>query len=409
MSKGDRPLDPQTTSVSEGHDPERHSGALKTPLYESSTFVFGSAEEGKRYYEVVYGGAELEPGEDIGFSYTRLDAPNLRVVEARLARWEEAEGALVFNSGMAAISTIFLAFLRPGDLVLYSTPTYGGTVTLLKKLMTDLGVTVQAFGAAARAEDLETMIGDQRLAMVYVESPANPTNAIFDLAMAADAARNHHAISVADNTFLSPVWQKPSRHGIDLVVHSATKYLGGHSDLTAGAVCGRTDMIDRLRRLRYEIGSTAQPWTAWLLTRSLETLQVRVERQTATATTVAAFLAEHPKVTSVSHLSLLGPDDPGYEIYKRQCLGPGGMVSFEVVGGEEGCFRFLDAMEVVRLAVSLGGTESLASHPWSISHALVPEEEKLAIGVTPGLVRLSIGLESSEDLISDLGRALDRV
>lgn len=409
MSKGDRPLDPQTTSVSEGHDPKRHRGALKTPLYESSTYVFGSAEEGKRYYQVVYGGAELEPGEDIGFSYTRLDAPNLRVAEARLARWEETFDALVFNSGMAAISTIFLAFLRPGDLILYSTPTYGGTVTLLKKLMAELGVSARAYGAEATASDLEEMIGDQKLAMVYVETPANPTNAIFDLNMVAEVAGRHGALSVADNTFLSPVWQKPSRHEIDLVVHSATKYLGGHSDLTAGVVCGGSELVDRLRRLRFEIGSTAQPWTAWLLTRSLETLQVRVERQTATASSVAAFLAEHPKVDSVAHLSLLGPEDPGYEIYKKQCLGPGAMISFEVVGGEAGCFRFLNAIDVVRLAVSLGGSESLASHPWSISHALVPEEEKMAIGVTPGLVRLSIGLEAVDDLVVDLGRALDQV
>lgn len=409
MSKGDRPLDPQTASVGEGHDPSLHRGSLKAPLYESSTFVFGSAEEGKRYFEVVYGGAELGSDEDIGYSYSRLDSPNLRVAEARLARWEETEDALVFNSGMAAISTVFLAFLRPGDLVLYSTPIYGGTVTLFSRLLADLGVSTRPFGVGATAEDLELLVGDDHLAMVYVETPANPTNALFDLGMAASVARSHGAVSVTDNTFLSPVWQKPARHGIDLTLHSATKYLGGHSDLTAGVVCGGTEMIERLRRLRYEIGSTAQPSTAWLLTRSLETLHIRVERQTATATSVAAFLAEHPKVSSVSHLSLLTLDDPGYEIYKRQCLGPGGMIAFEVTGGEEGCFRFLNAMEVVRLAVSLGGTESLASHPWSMSHALVPEDEKRAFGVTPGLVRLSIGMETSEDLITDLGHALEPV
>jgi methionine-gamma-lyase len=242
-----------------------------------------------------------------------------------------------------------------------------------------------------------------------VETPANPTNDLFDMELAARVAARHGAVTVVDNTFLSPVWQKPIRHGADLVLHSATKYLGGHSDLTAGVVCGRADLIDRLRHTRYEIGTTAQPSTAWLLSRSVETLQIRVERQTATATRVAAFLADHPKVRMVSHLSLLGPDDPQYELYKRQCLGPGAMISFDVEGGEEGAFRLLNAMEVVRLAVSLGGTESLASHPWTMSHSLVPPEEKLDIGVTPGLIRLSIGVEGADDLIADLGRALDRV
>jgi methionine-gamma-lyase len=406
---GQRDHDPQTASVGEGYDSLSHLGSLKTPLYDTSTFVFPTAEAMKRHFEIVYGGAEPGPGEDPGYSYSRLDSPNLRVVETRLAYWEETEDALVFNAGMAALGSLFLTFLRPGDLVIHSNPAYGGTLTLLRGLLTDIGVISRPYGPSVTGDDLTDLIGRDRLRMVYVETPANPTNDIYDIEMLSEFARAHDAVTVVDNTFLSPVWQKPARHGADLVLHSATKYLGGHSDITAGVVCGRSDLIERLRHTRYELGTTAQPATAWLLTRSIETLQIRVERQTGSATSVAAFLADHPKVESVRHLSLLGADDPRHDLYKRQCLGPGAMISFEVEGGEDAAFRMLDAMRVVNLATSLGGTESLASHPWSTSHALMPPAEKTALGITPGLVRLSIGVEAADDLIQDLGQALDQV
>lgn len=402
-----RQVDPQTSSIAAGHDPARHQGALKAPLYETSTYVFRSAEEGRRYFEVVYGGAAPGAGEDIGFSYTRLDAPNLRVAEARLAAWEECDDALVFNSGTAAVATVFLGHLRPGDTVLYSSPVYGGTATMLRGLITDLGVEAIPYGPEASAGDLETMLDGRTPAMVYVETPANPTNTVFDLEVVAGVARRHGAVSVCDNTFLSPVWQRPARHGIDLVVHSATKYLGGHSDLTAGALMGSPELVGPLRRLRYQIGSTAQPWTAWLLSRSLETLQVRVERQTATATTLAGFLVGRPEVERVSHLSLLRPGDLGYEAFRRQANGPGAMVTFDVAGGEEACFRFLDALELIRHAVSLGGTETIVSQPWNSSHFNIPGDEKLALGIKPATVRMSVGLESADDLIADLSQALD--
>jgi methionine-gamma-lyase len=378
---------------------------LKPPIYETSTFVFTSAEEGKRFFEQTYGDS-AEPG---GYIYSRLDSPNLAPAEARLAAWEEIDSAAIFASGMAAISSVFLTFLRPGDLVLYSLPAYGGTVTLLTGLLPDFGVVATPFRSDAGSDDLESLVGDDRLAMVYVETPANPTNDIFDLQMASAVAKAHQALLVVDNTFLSPVWQKPMVHGADLSLHSATKYLGGHSDLTAGAVCGGVDLIARLKRTRFEIGTTPSPSTGWLLGRSLETLRLRVERQTANATQVANHLAGHPKVSRVSHLSLLEPGDPKFDIYKRQCDGPGAMVSFEIDGGEEECFRFLDAMEVIRLATSLGGTESLASHPWTMSPPTVPEEEKRSIGVTPGLVRLSVGIEDASDLIADLDQALGAI
>jgi len=409
MSKTHRSDNPDTASVGLGHNAADHLGSLKPPIYETSTFVFKTAEEGKRFFQVAVLHEEPEADEDLGYIYSRVDNPNLRVAEARLAVWENTEDALVFNSGMAGISTVFLTYLRPGDLVLHSAPLYSGTATLFDWLFTDLGVTAMPFRADVGPQELESMVGDGSLAMVYVETPANPTNDIFDIADAAGVAHAHGAPLVVDNTFLSPVWQKPVDHGADLVVHSATKYLGGHSDLTAGVVCGSASDIHELRRNRHRLGSTASPSTAWMLTRSLETLRLRVERQTQHAITIAAFLASHPNVASVSHLSLLDDDDPGIEIYRKQCLGPGAMIALEVVGGEAEAFRFLNAMNLVRLAVSLGGTESLASHPWTMTHATMSPDRKREIGVTPALIRLSIGVEDPNDLMADLDQALSQL
>lgn len=399
---------PDTDSVTLGHEAREHHGSLKPPVYETSTYVFETAEEGKRFFQVAYGLDDPRPDEEHGYIYTRLDNPNARVAEARLASWERADDALVFNSGMAAISTVFLTHLRPGQSVLYSTPLYGGTATLLEGLFPDWGVDTIPFEPLSTEPHLLQLAEGKNVALVYMETPANPTNDIFDIGMGARVAGALGARLVVDNTFLSPVWQRPIDHGADLVVHSATKYLGGHSDLTAGAVCGPASDIDELRHQRYRIGSTPSPQTAWLLTRSLETLRLRVERQTDSATKLAEFLAGHDKVDSVNHLSLLDVSDPRREIYEKQCLGPGAMISFEVVNGEEGAFRFLNGMELIHLTVSLGGTESLASHPWTNSHSTWAPEKKLAIGVTPGLIRFSVGIEATDDLIADLDQALAR-
>lgn len=404
MSADDRSGD--TASVSAGHEPSRHLGSLKPPIYETSTFVFATAEEGKRFFEVVYGLDEPAEGEEAGYIYSRLDSPNLRPAEARLARLEGAADAAVFNSGMAAITTLFLTFLRPGDLVLYGSPLYGGTATLLTGLLPEYGVGTRSFASTSGREDLEALVGGDRLGLVYVETPANPTNDIFDIELAAELAGEHGARLVVDNTFLSPIWQRPLLHGADLSLHSATKYLGGHSDLTAGVVTGSSEDIAALRHTRYRIGSTASPSTGWLLARSLETLRLRVEQQTENASRIASYLDGNQRVASVNHLSLLDPGDHRHDIYKRQSLGPGAMISFEVVGGEPEAFRFLNALQVVKLTVSLGGTDSLASHPWTMSHSTMAPEDKLAIGITPALIRFSVGIEDVGDLIADLEQAL---
>lgn len=408
MADEKRRFGKDTDSVSLGHDALEHLGSLKPPIYQTSTFVFETAQEAKRFFEMVYGshGAAVK---EAGYIYSRLDSPSLAPPEARIASWEEAEDAVIFASGLAAITTVLLTFLRPGDEVLYSMPTYGGTSTLMKGLLSDFGVVTRPFGVNDTKGELDSMVHQERLAMIYVETPSNPTNDLFDISVAAELADEHEARLVVDNTFLSPVWQKPIVHGADISLHSATKYLGGHSDLTAGAVAGGADDIARLRYTRHQVGTTPSPATGWLLGRSLETLRLRVTHQTDNATRIARFLDEHARVTRVNHLSLLEAGDPGYEIYKRQCLGPGAMVSFEIDGGEDECFRFLNAMEVVRLATSLGGTESLASHPWTMSPPTVPDAEKHEIGVTPGMIRLSVGVEDVSDLINDLDQALNRL
>ncbi|MFQ5523953.1 MAG: trans-sulfuration enzyme family protein [Acidimicrobiia bacterium] len=399
-------LDPETASVSEGYEPAESLGSVKPPVYMTSTFATETAAETKRYIELLYGLAEGAEDEEPGFIYTRLDGPNLRVAEARIAAWEDAEDAIVTNSGMSAITTVLLTLLRPGALVLHSNPLYGGTSTVIRRVLSQWEVEAISFDAQTSEAEVAALAEDDRLALIYLETPANPTNDLFDIALASRVASSRQVPLVVDNTFLSPVWQRPLEHGADLVIHSATKYLGGHSDLTAGAVCGGGSLIERLRHTRYRIGSTADPMTAWLLGRSLETLGLRVRRQTENATRVASFLDGHPAVSEVNHLSLIPEGDPRREIYDRQCLGPGAMISFEVMGGEDGAFRFLDALKLVRLAVSLGGTESLVSHPWTTSHATSSPEEKLALGITAGTIRLSVGIEAPQDLIADLDQAL---
>jgi methionine-gamma-lyase len=311
-----------------------------------------------------------------------------------------------------------LTWLRPGQVLLHSGPLYGGTDHLLKHVLTEFGIRTVEYTAGMGRDDIRAEV-DQRapgaeVGMIFMETPANPTNDLFDIALAADLARayssaGHRCVLAVDNTFLGPVWQRPLDHGADLVVYSATKFLGGHSDVVAGAVVGPCDLVMPIAATRTHLGTMAAPMTGWLLMRSLETLALRMERQSENAAAVARFLADHPKAQRVRYLGLLQPGDDGCELYKRQCLGPGSMIAFEVGTTEEEAFRFLDHLELIHLAVSLGGTESLAEHPGAMTHAGVSAEDKARFAITPALVRLSIGVENAADLIVDIGHALDAV
>ena len=414
----DHKLRPESLMMGYGYRPEWSEGAMKSPVFQTSTFAFPTAEAGKHYFALAYGLEELEEGESPGLIYSRMNNPDLEILEDRLTLWDDAEDALVFNSGMGAITNTFLSHVRPGEVVLHSGPLYGGTDHLVQHTLPELGMHCVEFGPGESREVIEARLAaeapDARLRMVFLETPANPTNDLIDIEMCVAIARAHATgerdpIVAVDNTFLGPMWQRPLDHDADLILYSLTKFVGGHSDLIAGAAVGSKDLLAPMRATRTFTGSQASPWTGWLLMRSLETLKLRMDRQKETAERVARFLVAHPKVTSVRYLGLLTAEDPQHDIYKRQCLGPGSMISFEIEGGEEEAFRFLNALRLVHLAVSLGGTESLAEHPATFTHAGVTPEHKLQLGITPGLVRLSVGVEHYTDLLYDLDHALHAV
>jgi methionine-gamma-lyase len=405
---------PESEMMRRGWDPRDGLDSLKPPLFHTSTFVFESSAAAERLFDIVYGGERPEPGEEVGFIYTRMDHPNLVIVESRLAVWDGAEAALLFSSGTSAIFTTFLTHVPIGTLILHSTPLYGGTNTMLYQVLAPLGYEVASFGPEATQSEIDSVIGERRLGAVYVETPANPSNAVFDIdlasRLAADGSTPEHKVpTIVDNTFLGPYAQRPLEHGADLVVYSATKYFGGHSDLVAGVATGSSRLIEPLKTMRYRIGTTADPHTAWLLGRSMETYGIRVERQTTNAGRVAEFLEGHAKVAVVRYLGRIGDDDPRADLAKRQWASGGAMISFDVVGGREEAFRFLDSMKLIANTTSLGGTESIACHPWTTTHSNVDPETRRQIGVTEAMIRLSIGIEASEDLIADLDQALARV
>ncbi|MDQ1229103.1 methionine-gamma-lyase [Sphingomonas sp. SORGH_AS 879] len=399
-----------------GFDPVLSEGSLKPPIFLTSTFVFPNAAAGKRHFEGVTG---KRPGGADGLVYSRFNGPNQEILEDRLAIWDEAEDALTFSSGMAAIATLFLSMVQPGDVIVHSGPLYAATETLIGRILGRFGVKWLDFPAGATREEIGAVLQKAaamgRVPLIYLESPANPTNALVDIeavAAARDAAFADAAEKppiAIDNTFLGPLWQRPLKHGADLVVYSLTKYAGGHSDLVAGGVLGSKAHIATIRSMRNTIGTICDPNTAWMLLRSLETLELRMSRAGENAAKVCAFLRDHPKVERVGYLGFLA-DTPGLErqadIYRRHCTGGGSTFSLYLKGGEAESFRFLDALRIAKLAVSLGGTETLASHPAAMTHLSVPDERKAALGITDNLVRISIGVEDADDLIADCEQAL---
>lgn len=412
---GDKSLHAETLMMGYGYHPEWSEGALKPPIFQTSTFVFDKATDGKAFFSAAYGLREQGPNEEVGLIYGRINNPNLEILEDRLTLWDEAEACTVFASGMAAITTTLLTFLRPGDVLLHSNPLYGGTDHFIRHVLSEFGVTQIDFGANDTRDSIEQRLAANnargRLSMIYIETPGNPTNALIDIAMCSELADEYstperEVVLAVDNTFLGPVYQQPIKHGADLVLYSATKYIGGHSDLLAGACLGTDPLIKRVRAMRTFLGTMADAWTGWLILRSLETLKIRMAGQIQVASQVAKFLVEHPKIARVHYLGFLNEGDPGYDVYRKQCLAPGSMISFDIRGGEEEAFRFLDALKIVKLAVSLGGTESLAEHPYSMTHCDVSEEDKLNFGINESLIRMSIGIEHPDDLIADLDQAL---
>jgi methionine-gamma-lyase len=411
---------PESLMMSYGYKPSLSEGAIKCPIFQTSTFVFNTAEEGKAFFEVAYGIREKGENEELGLIYSRLNNPDLEILENRLCLWDEAEDCAVFESGMSAISTALMEFLSPGDLLLYSRPVYGGTDHFINHFLKKMQIDSVGFRAD---EDFDTIVARieatgkaDRLRMIHIETPANPTNALIDIQMCADikkrfSTETEEVILSVDNTYMGPLWQHPLKHGADLVLYSATKYIGGHSDVIAGACLGSKTLMTRIKGLRTFLGNMAGPWTGWLLMRSLETLKVRMDEQAKNAIEVAKFLQSHPKVSHVYYLGFIPEQGTENEkrIYTEQYTSSGAMIAFDVVGSEKEAFTFLNNLKWIKLAVSLGSTESLAEHPATMTHADVPQDVKDAMKISSSLVRLSVGVEHYEDIISDISQALNNV
>jgi methionine-gamma-lyase len=422
---GKHVLKAETQMMGYGFDPSLSEGSLKPPIFLTSTFVFKSAQDGKDFFDYTSGRRELQVGQTSGLVYSRFNNPNLEVLEDRLALWEEGETAAVFSSGMAAISTVLWAYVRPGDVILMSQPLYGGTETLIEKTLPAFGVRAVGFSAghdrkavteaAAQASRLAAEKGG-RVCLIMVETPANPTNSLVDLKLMREISeqigtrqKGGRPPVAVDNTFLGPVFQRPLNLGVDLVMYSLTKYVGGHSDLVAGGVIGSRDAVGPIKKLRGALGTQLDPNTAWMIMRSMETLALRMRKSAENAALVAQYLSGHPKVADVNYLGFLKPEDPRRELFLRQCESAGSTFGFAVKGGEAEAFRVLDGLQVIKLAVSLGGTETLMSHPASTTHSGVAKETRDRLGITDALIRISVGIEHPDDLIADLEAALEKV
>jgi len=368
-------------------DPQNESGSVTVPIYQVSTF------------------RQDEPGVEGKYVYARTSNPTREALENALASLEEGRHALAFASGMAAITTLALSLLKQGDHAVAVQDLYGGTRRLFDRIMNNFGIQFSyADGSASKSLDgsirPETKI-------VWVETPTNPLLQVVDLEMAANLAHKHNALLIVDNTFASPFLQLPLKLGADIVVHSTTKYLGGHSDLVGGAVVlADRALYEKVRFAQNAAGAVPGPFDSWLVLRGIKTLAVRMDRHCTNAQKVAEYLTRHPKVAKVFYPGLAS--DPNHPLARKQMTGYGGMVSFHLKGGFDDCKRFLKTLRVFTLAESLGGVESLIEHPASMTHSSVPREERDRIGVTDSLIRISVGIEDADDLVTDLSQALEQ-
>lgn len=404
----------ESLAISGGHDPASAHNSIKPPIYQTSTFKFNTAEEGKAFFINASGDAPLEE-RNASLIYTRLNHPNAITAEFKLAQLDGAEDAAFFESGMAAISTAIFSFCHAGDLILMSSPLYGGTDTFIKKHAVQFGIEWVEFEPSATSAEIKALIQSHpkadRLKMIYLETPANPTLSLTDIEMIKEIRDElaADAVIAVDNTYMGPIFQKPLAHGADLNLYSATKYIGGHSDIIAGAASGSERVIKEIKKKRSILGNTASPFTSWLLSRSMETIGLRMEKQANNAQKLAEFLDSHSKVKATHYLGLMKESDTLYPLFKKQNTSGGAMIAFEVHGGEAEAFKFLNALKLAHLAISLGSTETLVSHPFTMSSSNMDEADRLKNGITPALVRVSVGIENIDDLIKDFDQALKAV
>jgi methionine-gamma-lyase len=374
-------------------EPRKHGvgAAVGTEICRTSNFTFSSTAEMKRWAE----------GKSNAYIYTRYGNPTLRVAEEKIAALEGGEAAVVTASGMAAISSALLGVLKQGDELISTAQLYGGTYRLMRDIFPDMGITVRH--VETTLEGIEAFV-TPRSKVLYVETPTNPTLRLVNLQKAVAFAKKHQMVSIIDNTFATPILQRPLELGFDMVVHSATKYLAGHSDIIAGAAAGSQEWMDRVRRMVIYLGGSMDPGAAFLLIRGIKTMGVRVQQQCASAMAVARFLENHGKVASVHYPGL--KSHPDHALAKKQMNGFGSMLAFDLKGGLPAARKFCDRVKLFLLAASLGGVESLVVLPIYTSHYKMSLDELASAGVTPGTVRVSVGLEDEADLIADLKQAL---
>ena len=383
-----------TRAIHLGYDPATEQGALTPPIYQTSTYAFETVEQGAEYF------AGTKPG----YVYGRTRNPTQALLEQRVADLEGAEAGLAMASGMAALTATFWTLLKAGDRVIADKILYGNSFTFFSQGLTRFGVEVE-FADFCDAEAFAKAAA-KPFAAVFFETPANPNLRVIDIAMVSAAARQMGAVTIVDNTFATPVLQRPLEHGADLVLHSATKYLGGHGDLLAGLVVGGADQVKliRMHGLRYMTGGTISPLTAFLVLRGLKTLELRVIQHSKSAAMIVDYLGRQKAMSKIAYPGLA--TNPARAVYKRQMSAGGGLICFEIDGGIERGRKFMNALKLISRAVSLGDAETLIQHPASMTHASYGPEERARHGISDGLIRMSVGLENTEDLIDDLDQAL---
>lgn len=390
-------LHEDTVVVHSGYDDSLHHGSLAMPLYQTATYSFATAEQGEQRFS----------GEEEGLIYSRLGNPTVQLLEARMTALEQGEGALAFGSGMAAVSTILVHLTRSGDHILCSRGIYGCTFGLLNIMEEKYKITHNLISMTTE-EEIEQAITPETVC-IYVETPINPTMELVDLQAVVAVAKRRNLRVIVDNTFSSPYLQKPLQIGVDFVLHSATKYINGHGDVIAGLLIGNdADEIAKIRMsIQKDYGGIISPFDAWLLIRGLKTLPIRMERHTSNAEKLITFLKGRAEVAEIFYP--FDTDNPQYSIAKAQMRAGGGLISFTIKGGKKQAQQFLNSLSLIKIAVSLGDAETLIQHPATMTHSSVPEEERLSMGITDGLLRLSVGLEHAEDLIADLRSAFEKM
>jgi methionine-gamma-lyase len=385
----------ETMLIHEGHDSKSFLGSLSIPIFQTSTYTFDNAEQGENRFA----------GNEEGYIYSRLGNPTVKALEDRMAKLEGGEAGLAFGSGMGAVSAVLLALTKANDHIISSKGVYGCTFGLLKMMEEKYKIKTD-FCDMDTEEQVRSLI-QPNTACIYVETPINPTIKLIDLELVANVAKEYRIPIVVDNTFSSPYLQQPLKHGCDIVVHSATKYIGGHGDVIGGLIVGKKDFVETVAKTtRKDIGSIMSPFDAWLILRGLKTLTVRMDRHCSNAEKIFRALKKHKGVKAVYY-----PCDSkhrDYPIMKKQMSQGGGIISFEIKGGKEEAQRFLNRLSFIKIAVSLGDTETLIQHPATMTHAVIPEESRQIMGITDQMIRLSVGLENWKDIWDDLKQALNQ-